>query len=120
MAQVFIMRWVSFSLLVPVRLVPLSSQPHTPSYRSVLLSCLHSFVSRAHTCTFSALTLALRLFSGRRVCVTLEVTGILLECLLAGGCPTPEERASNKEALQVVLISARTLADAPASTFEFP
>ena len=32
----------------------------------------------------------------------------------AGGCPTPEERASNKEALQDVLISARTLADVPA------
>ena len=25
----------------------------------------------------------------------------------AGGCPTPEERASNKEALQVVLISGK-------------
>ena len=49
-AQVFIMRWVS--LFVPVRLVPLSSQPHAPLPRPVLLSCLHSFVScaraRAH------------------------------------------------------------------------
>ena len=33
----------------------------------------------------------------------------------AFGCPTPEERASNKEALQDVLISARTLADVPAT-----
>ena len=37
----------------------------------------------------------------------------------AGGCPTPEERASNKEALQDVLISARTLADVPASILKF-
>ena len=36
---------------------------------------------RAHTCTF-ALTLALRLPEGRRVCVPLVVTGILLNCIL--------------------------------------
>ena len=65
-AQVFTMRWASSG--VPVHLVPLSSQPHALLSRLVLLSCLHSFVLRAHTCTL-ALTLDLRLPSGRRVCV---------------------------------------------------
>ena len=60
------MRWASSG--VPVHLVPLSFQPHAPLSRLVLLSCLHSFVLCAHTCTL-ALTLALRLPSGRRVCV---------------------------------------------------
>ena len=45
-AQVFIMGWVS--LFVPVHLV-LLSQPHTPLSHPVLLSCLHSFFSRART-----------------------------------------------------------------------
>ena len=45
--------------------------------------------------------------------------GVLLLVYIAGGCPTPEERASNKGALQDVLISARTLADVPATeTFD--
>ena len=60
------MRWASSG--VPVHLVPLSFQPHAPLSRLVLLSCLHSFVFCARTCTL-ALTLALRLPSGRRVCV---------------------------------------------------
>ena len=85
------------SLGVPVHLVPLSFQPHAPLSRLVLLSCLHSFVLCVHTCTL-ALTLAFRLPSGRRVCVTLVVTGIQLDCFVpfsAGGqshvavdCPT--------------------------------
>ena len=60
------MRWASSG--VPVHLVSLSFQPHAPLSRLVLLSCLHSFVLCARTCTL-ALTLALRLPSGRRVCV---------------------------------------------------
>ena len=64
-AQVFTMRWASSG--VPVHLVPLSFQPHAPLSRLVLLSCLHSFVLCAHTCTL-ALTLALRLPS-KGVCV---------------------------------------------------
>ena len=75
-AQVFTMRWASSG--VPVHLVPFSFQPHAPLSRLVLLSCLHSFVLRAHTYTL-AFTLALRLPSGRRVCVTLVVTGLLLK-----------------------------------------
>ena len=46
-AQVFTMRWASSG--VPVHLVPLSFPPHAPLPRLVLLSCLHSFVSRACT-----------------------------------------------------------------------
>ena len=76
-AQVFTMRWASSG--VPVHLVPFSFQPHAPLSRLVLLSCLHSFVLRAHTYTF-AFTLDFSLPSGRRVCVTLGITGILLDC----------------------------------------
>ena len=43
------------------------------------------------------------------VCGTSCFKGMTTLVLYAGGCPTPEERASNKETLQVVLISARTL-----------
>ena len=50
-------------------------------------------------------------------CITLEFS--LSFKLIAGGCPTPEERASNKEALQVALTSSRTLADVPASLLRF-
>ena len=53
----------------------------------------------------------------RFVCGTLRFQELCQVFRLAGGCPTPEERASNKEALQVVLISARTLADVPALNF---
>ena len=84
-AQVFTMRWASSG--VPVHLVPLSFQPHAPLSRLVLLSCLHSFVLCAHTCTL-ALTLDFRLPSGRRVCVcvTLGIIGILSDCFRFGFC----------------------------------
>ena len=67
-AQVFIMRWASS--VVPVHLVPLSFQPHThtivPSRPLVMSSFFCLWCAR--TCAL-ALTLALRLPSGRRVCV---------------------------------------------------
>ena len=68
-------------------------------------STFHVF-GRAELCVCVCHTLFLRVF---------PITFPLFS--QAGGCPTPEERASNKEALQVVLISARTLADVPALNF---
>ena len=98
------MRWASSG--VPVHLVPLSFQPHAPLSRLVLLSCLHSFVLRVHTCTL-VLTLALRLPSGRRVCVyplesqgSLRIVLALLAFLSfsAGGPSMCCERWSNEAA----------------------
>ena len=70
------MRWASLG--VPVHLLPLcpvSSSCHV----FILLSLV-----RARVCTF-ALTLALRLPSGRRVCVPLVVTGILVPFFPSAG-----------------------------------
>ena len=67
------------SPFVPVHLVPFSSQPRTPLSCLVLFSCLHLFVlGCAHPCTLAS-TLVFCLPSGRRVRVTLGVTGILTE-----------------------------------------
>ena len=90
-AQVLIMRWVSS--FVPVHVGSLSSQPHTYIHTYIHtygLSCppfTSSFVCLfcAHTRTFVATLVFLASLNGRRaracmcVCVTLGVTGILLD-----------------------------------------
>ena len=106
-AQVFIIRRVFIGC--PCALGSLSSQPRTPLSRLAPFSRHHSFVLlRAHL----HFALALGLLASPRggVCVCVCVCN-LWSHKVPGGCPTAEERASNKEALQVVLISARTLAD---------
>ena len=78
-AQVFTMRWGSS--VVPVHLVPLSSQPRTLLSCLVLSSCLQFlFLLRAHVRIRPNLRFS-RLPSGRRVCITLGVTGILIGSL---------------------------------------
>ena len=93
-------RWPRFvtmrfgSLVVPLHLVPFHGQPHTPlsvlsfSFSSVPFACTCAYLlsgqDGGHTC----------LPSGRRVCVTLGIIGILLDwsrfccfelCVTAGG-----------------------------------
>ena len=83
-AQVLTMRWGSS--VVPVHLVPLSSQLRTFLSCPVFSSCLHLFVfaacARAHCPYLSSFS---RLLSGRCVCVPLVVTGILFELFLSRG-----------------------------------
>ena len=74
-AQVLTMRWVVIGC--SCALGSFSLQPHTPLSRRVSSSCLHSFVflrTHSHFCPDLS---ASRLPSGRRVCVTLGITGIL-------------------------------------------
>ena len=77
-------------IVCPCALGSSSLKPRTPLSCLVLFSCLHPFVRVACTsCTF-ALTLDYSPFLGEAcvcVCVTLGVTGILLDCVhLAGEC----------------------------------
>ena len=92
------LRWPRFvtmrfgSSVVPLHLVPFHRQPHTPlsvssfSFSSVPFACtcahLLSGQDGGHTC----------LPSGRRVCVTLVVTGILLNGFSQQGDTAPDCR----------------------------
>ena len=82
-AQVLTMRWGSS--VVPVHLVPLSSQLRTFLSCPVFSPCLHLFVFAARARAHCPYTLAFLASFRGGVCVPLVVTGILFELFLSRG-----------------------------------